>query len=377
MLRAHMVTPGKSMKCPSCGAAVPWVEGVASVECSYCHTHVVLRAPVPSAAPLDSPRPSGMLFALAGGALVVVGVILAVMLLAGGRTASSPAVPGATATPATPAPTPPPVPTPPAPPPAPKPWKALRSFGELGTGPGQFTSPRAIAVTDDGQVFVAEADTGRVHHFDATGAFVRLVELTADKLTKQKRVFGMSADHAGHVWVVRSGDLLQLRVADGALVKTIAGDYPDTYFHGSVAVDATNHVHATTDRTGDHDLVVFDASGKKVHRHKNIDSEAVAVDGLGTLFVARDSQVDVLGPDGAVKGRFEAKVSGRVIKVDDRGHFYGDASPGIGVYAPGGKLLVTLDVPPFNDFALARDGSLVVLHGDGKVTTYEVTLPSP
>jgi sugar lactone lactonase YvrE len=315
------------------------------------------------------------MLALAGGALVLAGVGAAMLLLRG-REEPKPAPVAAVAPVVVPAPAPAP-PAPPPPPPAPKPWTAERSFGELGTGPGMFTSPRALAVTDDGQVFVAEADTGRVHQFDASGAFVRLIELTGDKLTKQKRVFGMAADHAGHVWVVRSGDLLQLRAADGAVAKTIAGDYPDTYFHGSVAVDAKNHVYATTDRTGDHDLVEFDPAGKRVHRHKNLDSEAVAVDGVGTLYVARSGQVDVLGADGAVKGRFSASASGRGIRVDDRGHFYVDEGSGLGVYEPGGKRLASLDLPPFVDFVVARDGALVALHADGKVTRYRVTLPAP
>lgn len=366
-----MLAPGRPLKCDSCGAKVPWVEGAASVECAYCHAQVVLR---PLAAPQvghpRAPRNNAVLLVVVGGGLVLGGVMVATFLLAPSRPAEVSGPVAVVAPPVTP-------PPPPAPVEVAKPWKAVRSFGELGTGPGMFTGPRRLAVTDDGQVFVAEASTGRLHHFDASGAFVRLIELSPDRLTKKRDVFGLAADHAGHLWVNRVGDLLQYRVADGALVKTIAGDYPDTWFHGAVSIDGRNHVYAATDRMGDRDLVVFDAAGKRLHRHKGLGAQALAVDGLGTVFALRDKQVDVLAPDFTVKARFDVSSHGQVMKVDDRGRFYLDEPAAIGAYEPGGKHLASFDVPSFNDFAVARDGTLVVLHTDGRVTTYEVTWPSP
>lgn len=363
-----MVKPGSAIRCHSCNAIVPWVEDKPVVECAYCHSQVVIRdlekPIVIGGASSGSPR---NLVALAVGAAFVAGIGGFLLFV---RSAPPPPPPAVTTPPV--AVVAPPKPTPP-PPPKPKAWKQVLEFGELGTGPGMFTNPRFVAVTDDGEYFVAERDTGRVHKFDATGKFVQLTELTADKLTKSKAVFGMAADHAGHVWVVRNGDLLQLSAADGKIVKTIAGDYPDTYFHGSVSVDAKNGVYATTDRMGDHDLVIFSAEGKKTNRFKKIHSESVAVDGTGTMFVARGDQIDVLGPDGAVKSRFAAR--GRTIKVDDRGHFYVD-DDGITVFDPGGARLLSLDVPSFTDFTLARDGSIVALLSSGKVAKFELTLPA-
>lgn len=101
------------------------------------------------------------------------------------------------------------------------------------------------------------------------------------------------------------------------------------------------------------------------------------MDGLGTLYVARDDGIDVLGADGAVKSRFTAKQGGRLIHVDDRGHFYVHGSDGVSVHEPGGAKLASFDVPSLNDFALARDGKLVALLSSGKVAVYELTLPAP
>ena len=372
-----MLKPGSAIRCHSCNAIVPYEEGKSVAECAYCHAQVVLKDPN-VAAMQDAARTGGgsqVGLVIGGAVAVVVGLgVLGALLVRG----SAEPAPGPTPVAAAVAPkpvAPPPKPAPP--PPPPKAWKEVLSFGELGTGPGMFTGPWRVAVTDDGEYFVAEGETGRVHKFDAAGKFVLLAELPPDKLTKQNKVFGMTADHAGHVWVVRSGDLVQLDAATGKILHTIAGDYPDTYFHGSVAVDAKNAVYATTDRMGDHDLVVFDAKYKKQRRLKNVHSEAAAVDGLGTLYVARDDGIDVLGADGAVKSRFAAKQDGRLIHVDDRGHFYVHGGDGVSVYEPGGAKLASFDVPSLNDFALARDGKLVALLSSGKVAVYELTLPAP
>lgn len=369
-----MLKPGSAIRCHSCNAVVPYEEGKSVAECAYCHAQVVLKDPN-VAAMQDAarggagPKVGLLIGAVAGvGALAVLGLVLvrgsAAPALAPVAVAPPPKPVAAVTKPAAP------------PPPPPKAWKQVLSFGELGTGPGMFTGPWRVAVTDDGEYFVAEGETGRVHKFDAAGKFLLLTELPPDKLTKQNKVFGMTADHAGHVWVVRSGDLLQLDAATGKLLHTIAGDYPDTYFHGSVAVDAKNAVYATTDRMGDHDLVVFDAKYKKQRRLKNVHSEAAAVDGLGTLYVARDDGIDVLGADGAVKSRFAAKQDGRLIHVDDRGHFYVHGGDGVSVYEPGGAKLASFDLPPLSDFTIAKDGSLVGLHSSGQVAVYALTLPA-
>lgn len=41
-----------------------------------------------------------------------------------------------------------------------------------GTGPGQFNSPRGVAVAPDGSVFVADANNHRIQHFASDGAFI-------------------------------------------------------------------------------------------------------------------------------------------------------------------------------------------------------------
>lgn len=47
----------------------------------------------------------------------------------------------------------------------------LGGFGEYGTGPGQFASPRDATIDGAGNIYVADAENNRVQKFSSTGAF--------------------------------------------------------------------------------------------------------------------------------------------------------------------------------------------------------------
>ena len=51
--------------------------------------------------------------------------------------------------------------------------KLLASWGEPGTGPGQFMLPHGIAVDADGNVFVCDRESDRIQVFSAHGRFIR------------------------------------------------------------------------------------------------------------------------------------------------------------------------------------------------------------
>ena len=55
----------------------------------------------------------------------------------------------------------------------------LKSWGERGTGPGQFHTPHSIAVDTNGLVYVADRSNRRIQVFDGEGAFQRQFTIDA------------------------------------------------------------------------------------------------------------------------------------------------------------------------------------------------------
>jgi DNA-binding beta-propeller fold protein YncE len=76
--------------------------------------------------------------------------------------------------------------------------RLLASWGEPGSGPGQFHVPHGIAVSPDGTVYVADRENSRVQLFDAKGKY--LTEWT--DVARPCQVF---LDSAGWVYVAELG----------------------------------------------------------------------------------------------------------------------------------------------------------------------------
>ena len=200
-----------------------------------------------------------------------------------------------------------------------------------------FTDARRIAVGPDGTIYVGEYSTGHIQVFDPAGGFKKMLELEPDALTNQLTIFGMATDLAGHLVVNRVGDLLVLSAADGRVVKTIRGDYPEIWYHGDLAIDATNK----------------------------------------TLWLIAPGA----SPGGEVTGRFGAagsapgQLSGPgVIATDGKGRILVENHGGIDVFDRGGAFQTHLEVPAIRDFVVAG-GYLYVLHVGAEVAKYALALP--
>jgi hypothetical protein len=50
--------------------------------------------------------------------------------------------------------------------------KKIREWGEPGTGPGQFRLPHSIQIDENGIVYVADRENGRIQRFDLQGKFL-------------------------------------------------------------------------------------------------------------------------------------------------------------------------------------------------------------
>src|SRR3954470_22011835 len=65
--------------------------------------------------------------------------------------------------------------------------KKLREWGTAGTGPGQFTLPHSIQIDENGIIYIADRENGRIERFDLQGKYL-------GEWTKYGKTFGLKLD---------------------------------------------------------------------------------------------------------------------------------------------------------------------------------------
>jgi uncharacterized protein (TIGR03663 family) len=191
------------------------------------------------------------------------------------------------------------------------------TWGEVGTGPGQFNHPRGIAVGPDGNVYVVDSDNGRIEVFDSNGAFVRE---WGSQCNVEDGVGCVDPDGSGPLelgdgqfqepWGIAVGPDGRVYVADTwnhrvevfdntgnflgkwGLYGQTSGEVALFYGPRDVAVDASGRVFVTD--TGNKRVVVFDQDGNLLYQWGGggitggyfEEPVGIDVDADGTVYVA-------------------------------------------------------------------------------------------
>ena len=66
----------------------------------------------------------------------------------------------------------------------------MKSWGEPGTGPGQFRTPHAIAIDRNNNVYVGDRGNQRIQVFDTNGKFLRMFTIEIPPAPGTKAVNG-------------------------------------------------------------------------------------------------------------------------------------------------------------------------------------------
>jgi 6-bladed beta-propeller len=66
----------------------------------------------------------------------------------------------------------------------------VKSWGERGTGPGQFHLPHTIAIDKDNNVYVGDRSNRRIQVFDTEGKFLRMFSIDVPPAPGSKSVYG-------------------------------------------------------------------------------------------------------------------------------------------------------------------------------------------
>ncbi|XP_019621272.1 PREDICTED: tripartite motif-containing protein 2-like [Branchiostoma belcheri] len=270
------------------------------------------------------------------------------------------------------------------------------TFGELGSGTGQFMCPSGVTVSDEGEIFVADSGNQRIQVFTLQGTFVRQFP-TVVSGGHEIHPLDVAMDGEGNLWVVRytgsrsAGFAVQYNKQGRVLRKS---DLQKKRCPRAVAVDTRRNHILITQTTVDWDnkhgqVLVFRPDGTLVRtvgqQQRMKRPEYITVDGEGNILVSdwENHCVYVYKEDGQFlfqfggRGRGEGQLkqpsgictdrAGNIIVAD-----HGNSR--VEMFDKTGKFLkhITTDMKEPWAVAMATQGQLVVTnHMEDKVSIFQ------
>jgi sugar lactone lactonase YvrE len=142
-------------------------------------------------------------------------------------------------------------------------FQFVSSWGSAGSGNGQFSQPRGIAVAQNGDVYVADSLNNRVQHFTSDGTFIGQWGGAGAGDGQFQSAYDVAIGPAGDVFAVdRNNHRVQRFTPAGAFVSKFGtvGSGPGQLSHPSeLAIDGAGNVYVAD--YDNHRIVVFDANG--------------------------------------------------------------------------------------------------------------------
>jgi hypothetical protein len=244
----------------------------------------------------------------------------------------------------------------------------VNEFGSKGTAAGEMSDARAIAVNNNGAVFVAEYIGGRVQIFDQDGNFVRQCLIDPQAPTPS-----VAAAPTGDFYVLQATTITKYDGNTCSELQVFRPALGEGYDH--IATDVTGRLFATMtgnnkdsivrlNDDGTVDIVVDNAIGGQ-RGQPELDPK-LAIDGRGNLYVLgsfaravykfdRDGKfVDTIGSEGSEPGQFNAV---QAIAVDSQERIFVSDSKGVQVFAPDGRYLDVFKVPKSVASGMAFNGA--------------------
>jgi sugar lactone lactonase YvrE len=233
-----------------------------------------------------------------------------------------------------------------------------------------------------------------VQQFDPSGKFLQLIQVPPDK-NDNTLIEGLAADLKGNVYVARGGDILKYAIADGSLLATFPGKFPDTRYQ-ALTVDAQNNLYAVHSTASDNAVIKLNPDGKQLARWDDIVTQVnkkdaamdlgIAVDGLGNIYIASSfgNQVYSYDPKGEFIDRFGQQGSepGQLsspdgLAVDGQKHLYVHHNAGIDQFDTGGRFIGKLPIDYTKGsprtVVVDREGYVYTVTSNGMVLKYQIS----
>jgi len=198
----------------------------------------------------------------------------------------------------------------------------LFSFGSAGSGDGELSGPRGVAVDEDGYVYVADTGNDRIQIFDQDGVFVDAFSQYGLALGDVHHPEGICVDVGGVIWVADTdNDRVQLFTSSGSAFRQ---------FGSSGAADGQMDKPSDVQIGFDDRVFVADQSNHRVQifdssiDHNHLVSIGIAGSGPGELLfpygvtpVAESSELYVVDTGNDRIQRFDTVIDGDGDGMDD------------------------------------------------------------
>jgi len=135
--------------------------------------------------------------------------------------------------------------------------------GGSGKGPGQFSTPRGIAVDGSGNVLVSDSNNGRIQRFSSKGDYVAVIGKLGPGEGELRDPNGIAVDSTGNIYVVDAANQrIQKFDANGSFLAQWRGPSPGFYWPRDIATGSDNNVYVVDQ--GRDRIVVFTSNGEFV-----------------------------------------------------------------------------------------------------------------
>ena len=215
----------------------------------------------------------------------------------------------------------------------------IRSFGKLGSGPGQFDAPRSVSIDSDGDILVADGNNHRIQRFTSEGQYSASVGTQGSGHLQFSYPNGIAfntkvyvADSLNHRVQVLNSDL-----TFSSTFGTSGGGKGQFNNPWGIACDSTGKVYVAD--TMNHRIQVFTAEGRFLRifgsrgqgRGELHCPVGVAIDTSGMVYVneSHNHRVSIFTSEGHFVMSFGGRGKGpgefvypRGLAVDDSGVVY-------------------------------------------------------
>ena len=120
----------------------------------------------------------------------------------------------------------------------------LLMFGEHGQGPGQFDAPMDVAVDDSGYIYVVDLHNYRVEKFDSLGQFVLEFGEEGQGPGQFEWIQSIAVGDSYYVYVVDTGNYRVQRFTSGGEFDILWGPPDSLLYHDSVVATYPGSVYA-------------------------------------------------------------------------------------------------------------------------------------